>query len=147
MKGPVKREEREGGMSSEGSRSSARGLVLVSLTLVSCSVFSPAFRLEPVRLEVEERSNGFLVGFLTEASVVPKATTIIAPPNWLIVTIPDTLLDTTSVASFRSPLVDSTEVHRFETVTQYSLRFRKKITSSEILNTGASRSLVISVFF
>ncbi|GJQ19672.1 MAG: hypothetical protein HBSIN02_00270 [Bacteroidia bacterium] len=135
----------ETGMNSDANIP-AGGIALI-LLFASCAVFSPSLRLEPVRLGVEERNNGFLVELLTQAAIREKATTIIVPPNWLIVTLPDTSLDTVSIAAFRSPLVDSTEVHRFETVTQYSIRFRKKISSAEILNVGSFPGLVISVFF
>lgn len=121
--------------------------VLALLLCASCAVFSPSLRLEDVDLGVQERRNGFLVEFRTGADIPDGVTTIIAPPNWLIVTVPHALLDTTSVSHFRSSAVDSTEVHRFESVTQFSLRFRKSISSAEILRSPRLNGLTISVFF
>lgn len=123
-----------------------RGIALI-LFFASCSVFSPSLRLESVDLGVEERNNGFLVEFLTEAAIREGVTTIITPPNWLIVTVPHAFLDTSAVARYRSPAIDSTEVHRFETVTQFSLRFRRSISSVEILRSPRAHGLAISVFY
>jgi hypothetical protein len=122
-------------------------VAFIASLLVSCSLFSTALRFEPVALAVEERRNGFLVELLTDTAIADGAGTMIARPHWLIVTVPDTLLDTTGVATFRSPIVDSTEVHRFETVTQFSLRFTKAISSAEILRSRNNKGLAISVFF
>lgn len=106
----------------------------------------PTARFGSAELSIEERGNGYLIEILTENPVGDVAT-LITPGNWLIVTIADTLLDTASVAGYRSAMVDSTLAHRFGTATQFSLRFMKPISSAEILREARRRNILISVFF
>lgn len=113
---------------------------------VSCGVFSPALKFGSASLAVQEMQNGFLVEIMTE-NPVGNVTTMVPGSRWLIITIPDTLLDTTAIIAFRSRQVDSTEVRRFETATQFSVRMTKSISSAEVISTGERRKILISVFF
>jgi hypothetical protein len=97
-------------------------------------------------LRVEKLQNGYLVELITE-NPVGEVSTLVTRPQWLIITIADTLLDTTAVAAYRSAMVDSTEVRRFETATQFAVRMTRPISSAEVISTAEKRKVVISVFF
>jgi len=121
-------------------------MFLAGLFLASCSVFSPAIRFGSATLTVNEMQNGFLVEIRTE-NPVTDVTTTVPSARWLIITIPDTLLETNTVAAYRSREVDSTEVRRFETATQFALRFTQPISSTELIPGKDRRIILLSVFF
>jgi hypothetical protein len=112
----------------------------------SCSLFSTSAKFGSVDFSVEEMQNGYLVEIQAEHPM-QDVTTLVTPANWLTITVTDTLLDTTLVAAYRSPMVDSTLVRRFETATQFSLRFTKPVSSAEVLHEHHQRNILISVFF
>lgn len=97
-------------------------------------------------LSVDEMQNGFLLEIQTENPVGDLATTV-PGGRWLIITIPDTLIDTTSIAAYRSREVDSTEVRRFKTATQFAVRMTKPISSAEVIPGPERRRILISVFY
>lgn len=129
-------------------QSAKRLLAITAATaaLSSCGTFSPAVKFDSVELHVEKLQNGYLVEILTE-NPVGEVSTLVTRPYWLIVTIADTLLDTIAVAAYRSAIVDSTEVRRFETATQFAVRMTKPISSAEVISTAERRKILISVFF
>lgn len=114
--------------------------------LASCALFATTATMSPAELSVEELQNGYFVKILTQRSV-GDVTTLITPSNWLTITVTDTLLDTAMAARYRSPMVDSTLVRRFETATQFSLRFVKPVSSAEVFQEQDRRRILISVFF
>ncbi|MEX1137798.1 MAG: hypothetical protein WEB33_02665 [Bacteroidota bacterium] len=123
-----------------------RVIVLFFLIFSSCAVFSPSVKFGSAILSVDEMQNGFLVEIRLENPVSDVSTTL-PGSRWLIITVPDTLLDTAAVAAFRSREVDSTEVRRFETATQFALRFTKPITSTDMIRGKDRRTILLSVFF
>jgi len=123
-----------------------RFIFLAGLFFAACSVFSPALKFGFATLTVNEMQNGFLVEIQTE-NPVGDVTTTVPSSRWLIITIPDTLLDTSAIAVYRSREVDSTEVRRFETATQFALRFTQPISSTEVVPGKDKRTILLSVFF
>ncbi len=123
-----------------------RSVYLAALLLAACSVFSPALKFGSATLRVNELQNGFLVEIQTE-NPVSDVTTAVPGSRWLIITIADTLLDTSAIAVYRSREIDSTEVRRFETATQFALRFRRAISSTELIPGKDRRTILLSVFF
>ena len=121
-------------------------ITAVTVALSSCGTFSPAVKFNSAEIHVEKLQNGYLVEILTGNSA-GEVSTLVTRPNWLIVTIADTLLDTVAVAAYRSAMVDSTEVRRFETATQFAVRMTKPISSAEVIPTAERRKILISVFF
>ncbi|HEX9615710.1 MAG TPA: hypothetical protein VGA55_09380 [Bacteroidota bacterium] len=119
---------------------------LIGIVVTSCALIAPSAKFSPAELDVKELQNGYLVEILTE-NPASDVTTLITPANWLTITVTDTLLDTTMVAEYRSAMVDSTLVRRFETATQFSLRFVKPVSSAEVLREAEKRNILISVFF
>ncbi|MEX2117172.1 MAG: hypothetical protein WEB37_09805 [Bacteroidota bacterium] len=119
---------------------------LSGLLLAACSTFSPATKIGLATLTVNEMQNGFLVEIRTENPVSDVAITL-PGSRWLIITVPDTLLDTSAIAVYRSREVDSTEVHRFETATQFAIRLKKPISSAEVIPPSGRKNILISVFF
>lgn len=99
-----------------------------------------------VTLSVDEMQNGFLLELQTENPVGEVATTL-PGARWLIITLPDTLMDTTFIAAYRSREIDSTEVRRFETATQFAVRMTRPISSAEVIRGPDRRRVLISVFY
>jgi len=120
--------------------------ILSTLNGVSCALFSPALSISPATLRVEELQNGYFVEINMDRPA-DDVTTLLTYSNWLTITVADTLLDTTGVAVFRSAHVDSTIVRRFETATQFSLRFVRPVSSAEVLRMAGRKNVTISVFF
>ena len=119
---------------------------LIGAFVTSCALIAPSVKFSPARLDVKELQNGYLVEIITE-NPAGDVTTLITPSNWLTITVTDTLLDTTAIAEYRSAMVDSTLVRRFETATQFSLRFVKPVASADVLHAAEKRNILISVFF
>lgn len=125
---------------------SARAGIAALLVFSACAVFSPSAALSPTHLHIDHLENGYLlrIGLDREARDVSA---IVAKPNWLIVTIPDTLIDTSVVARYRTREVDSTEVSRFETATQFSFRFLRHVSAVEVLYSTDRHAILLSVFY
>lgn len=94
---------------------------------------------------VEKMQNGYLFRIRTEHPV-GDVSAFVGPGNWLLVTVVDSLLDTTRIAAFRSSLVDTVEVRHFPSAFQFSLHFTTRIDRVEVVHDNPGREILISVF-
>jgi len=94
---------------------------------------------------IEKMQNGYLFKIRTEHPV-GDVSAFVGPGNWLLVTVVDSLLDTTRIAAFRSSLVDTVEVRHFRSAFQFSLHFTTRISRVEVVHDNPGREILISVF-
>jgi hypothetical protein len=94
---------------------------------------------------MEEMENGYLFKIRTERPA-GDVSAFVGPGNWVLITVADSTLDTTRIASFRSALVDSADVHWFRTAFQVSLHMTIPVAKAEVVHRHPDREILISIF-
>ena len=96
-------------------------------------------------LGIEKMENGYLFRLRTEHQV-GDVSAFVGPGNWVLITVADSTLDTTNMASLRSGIVDSLEIQKFESAFQLSLHLKTPIGRVEVVHRNPSNEILISLF-
>jgi len=94
---------------------------------------------------VESKKNGYLVRIRSSIKV-SDADRFIREENWLYVTLPNVRVDTTGLDTLApGPMVEQVLAVQSQTSAQIAIRFRKKISSSEIVPDETTNDILVSV--
>lgn len=119
--------------------------VTIVLWVTSCAALVPSAGVGVMEMRTDSYDNGHVVEFVADRPV-GAVSALVTRGRWLVVTIVDTLLETSELEMFRSSVVDTVEITRFPTALQVACHLTFRPDGFEVVHTDPSPSVVISLF-
>lgn len=120
-------------------------VVLIIFAIESCGVLPLATRSASLEVRSQTLANGYLISLSSDRKI-NDVTAFIARGNWLVVTVVDSLLETTDALTAQPAFADSVEVTRFPTLLQLAFRLTVDVADVEVVEDPASGHVWISLF-
>lgn len=120
-------------------------IVLIVISIQSCGIIPLGTRSSTLEVRSQTMANGYLISLSSDRKI-DEVKAFITRGNWLVLTVVDSLLESTDALASQPSFVDSVEVTRFPTLLQLAFRLTVDVDDVEVVQDPASGHVWISLF-